>query len=366
MRLAWLFAFAACTSEGAYVPVERGPLGMNDVSFLLPLPAQTQTPVLATLDGLVPAALFERLVVAPQDIVDTFASFHLVAVRFDLCDRTRPGRCDDGDGRLRLVFQPLVDVDGQTSAVDVALHAFYPIPAADLGPVVDELRRIATLRDTRGPLDVAVLGGATEPLRALVTRYAREASLLRLTVFAQHARSAAITWSFRGEQRDTTTGAFTAIVIPEVDAPEQRTILTGSDTTYWTMPVADAPRGFARAINATVFAGATTAERTTALEALAALEDPLAHAADTAQCVACHVTTFLTARRAEAAGIDPTAIRGRYTAPYDLAVRGAATTTNRSLRAFGYLLTDPMISQRVVNDTAQVLVEIDARFPPAP
>jgi hypothetical protein len=37
--------------------------------------------------------------------------------------------------------------------------------------------------------------------------------------------------------------------------------------------------------------------------------------------------------------------------------------TQTTLRALGYLRQLPMISQRVVNDTAQTLTEIEQRFP---
>ena len=55
---------------------------------------------------------------------------------------------------------------------------------------------------------------------------------------------------------------------------------------------------------------------------------------------------------------------GRYTSSFDLTT-GASATNNRSLRAFGYLFGEAEISQRVVNHTAQVLVEIAERYPPA-
>jgi hypothetical protein len=266
------------------------------------------------------------------------------------------------------VFQPLIVADGHPVALDVALHAFYPIPNAELAPMVDELRGLAAHRGgaVDAPLDIAVLDAtARDMLRGLVTRYAGASRLLRLTVFAQHALTAAINWGFRGEERARTRDAFKPITVAHVAAREQRTILAGTES-FSTMPVADQPAGFVRALDAIAFGAASPGERMQALEAMAEIENPMAHGADTAQCVACHVTTFLTPRRSQLAGIDPTTIRGRYTSPYDLAVRGPSATNARSLRAFGYLFAEPMISQRVVNDTAQVLGEIEARFPAAP
>jgi hypothetical protein len=365
-----LLVLAACSSDGrspdAHASTEGRVLGLNDVSILLPLPATTTAPVLAKMTGLVPGDLFERLVVAPNDTISKFEEFHIVAVRFDLCDRPAPGACPAGDdGRLRIVYQPLGQAIGQTSANDVALHAFYPIPNAELGAVVDELRRIAAIANT--PV-TAALRPATpsvtyaDALRTLVMRYAGEEKLLRLTLFAQNAMTASLNWAFRGEERASTSAAFAPIRIPAIAQVQQRTILVGGDTTYDTMPIADAPAGFALALDSAAFGAADPAARMQALEAMAQIQNPLTHSAETVQCVGCHVTTFLTARRAAIAGIDPQAISGRYASSFDLS---AAVTNNRSLRAFGYLFDQVMISQRVVNDTAQVLVEIEARFPPA-
>ena len=64
--------------------------------------------------------------------------------------------------------------------------------------------------------------------------------------------------------------------------------------------------------------------------------------------------------------MDPATIPGRYTSPYNLSnTTGIATTNDRSLRAFGWLFQQPAISQRVINETAQVLGEMETRFPPA-
>jgi hypothetical protein len=68
--------------------------------------------------------------------------------------------------------------------------------------------------------------------------------------------------------------------------------------------------------------------------------------------------------RALATAIDPLTLPGRYTSKFDLSVAGGqSAATPRTIRALGYLGTQPMISQRVVNDTAQTLTEIDDRYP---
>src|SRR5690606_7228698 len=153
-----------------------------------------------------------------------FEDHHVVAVRFDLCERVVAGPCPDGaDGRLRLVLQPLYTAGGATLAHDLALHAFYPIPAAELADVVAELSGLARIQDAPvgAPLAVSpALAAAAPPaayaprLRALVAAYARADRLVKLTAFGQDASSAAFAWIFRGV--DVHDGAAERIVIPAI------------------------------------------------------------------------------------------------------------------------------------------------------
>jgi hypothetical protein len=52
-----------------------------------------------------------------------------------------------------------------------------------------------------------------------------------------------------------------------------------------------------------------------------------------------------------------------YKSKRDLGLRGQATLTPSSLRAFGWFKDQPMISVRVVNESAAVLDDLDKRFP---
>ncbi|MEJ7600321.1 MAG: hypothetical protein WKG01_20595 [Kofleriaceae bacterium] len=361
MRVA-ICLLAACSDLG---PAESQ-LGLNDVSVLVPLPDAGDTRVLRLDDQLVPRTLFDRIVTGPGDIVAPLEQFHLVGIRFELCDRVAPGPCPDDDGRLRLVFQPLTGAPLQ--AADVALHVSYVIPRDDLAQVVDELRALAALARTPdqplaiSPPLLAGTPGYAARLGALVRTSARASQLVRLTVFAQDAKTAAVIWAFRGVERRG--DAFVDLAIPGVDVAQQRAILGGGAVTYNASPVADTPAGFMLALAGDRFAAATAGEQHQALEALAAIQDPAQHGADTVQCVGCHVSTLLTARRAAVAGVDPTTIAGTFDAAVPLSTAGGMATTNeRSLRAFGYLGRDAAISQRVVNESAQLLTELSLRFP---
>jgi hypothetical protein len=268
-----------------------------------------------------------------------------------------------------LVLQPLYTRVGATFAHDVALHAFYPIPAAEVSVAVDELRRLSRIQHEPpgAPLAVsaaAVSGNAPylRRLRALVLRYARATNLVRLTVIGQVADSAAFAWIFRGVDRQG--DELVPMVIPGIAAAQQTVQLAGGDTVYRTDQIADAPSGFTLATNGPRFAAATSEQRVAALAALTEVQNPALHDTINTQCIGCHLATYLTVRRAAMSGIDPRSLPGWFAAPLAHAVRTIASQDPRVVRAFGWAGNEPAISQRVANDTAEVLSEIEARFPP--
>ena len=364
---------------GAAGPADRRALALtlNDVSVLLPLPRDPGAPVLAALSeedaGMIDRGAYDA-VVARGDIAPRaggpvgFVDFHVVAVRFDLCDRSTVGPCPrDAVGRLRLVLQPLYLRDGVTFAHDIALHAFYAIPPEALAGVVDELRGLARRQAARSAVlavspaaaagDAAYLGG----LRGLVRRYARAANLMRLTVIGQLADSAAFAWVFRGVDR--AGDGFAPLVIPGIEAAQQTAQLAGGDTVYRVDRMVDAPAGFALATNGPRFAAATAEDRAAAVAALAEVQNPTRHDTGDTQCIGCHLATYLTARRAAASQIDPASLAAWFASPGARGVHTIASDDPRVVRAFGWAGNVPAISQRVVNDTATALAEIEARFP---
>ncbi len=133
---------------------------------------------------------------------------------------------------------------------------------------------------------------------------------------------------------------------------------------YDPFPPTDTPPGLLGASRQYLFNAADEATKRGYLAALTAVDNPLSHTAETVACVACHVSTVVLDARVTATVTDPLTLPGRYTSTYDLSIAGGKSAqTPTTLRALGYLGTQPMISQRVVNDTAQTLTEIDQRFP---
>jgi hypothetical protein len=354
-------------------------LEMNDVTILAPLPPSSDKPVLLlgsdlADDGtaLVPRVLFDRLVKgngsSPLLSDRTYTALHLMAVRFDLCDRHLPGECPVGeDARMRLVFQP-VFLGGD--AQDAGFHAFFAIHDAEIAAALADVRALARLTKAPGPpigtlavspaLRAADHDAYAKALRAFVKRFGGEGRLVRLTMLAQPETSAQIRWTLRGVERQNGVLADMTIVGSTVTTEEL--VLEGEG--FEVSPATDSPPGLSTAIDAQTFGVAGPAGKLQAMGALAAIENPLSHTPETIPCVGCHVSTHLTALRAGVA-LDPATVPGRYTSTYDLSVAGGMSATSSSVRAFGYLGKVPLISQRVVNETAQVLTEIGKRFPAA-
>lgn len=361
------------------------PLGMNDVTILTPLPANMSSPVLLRgtdvgQDGapLVPRDLYERLsgptcfngsdsCVGAFPVLQTldYERLHLVAVRFDLCDRNLPGTCAEGeDGRLRLVWQPM---RSDTTFVDAGLHAFFSIPSAQLPSALATLRELAQLQDAPVTSALSVSPGLSDPgkptyaegLRAFVRAHALRAQLVRLTFNAQPGSLSEIRWLLRGLERRA-DGMFYDIVIPGSTAVRQDVLLRGVG--FAASPNVDLPAGLASVLSTAMFEAASPDAQVAMLEALLTVDHPAKVAPDTAPCVACHTSTLLLDRRSPGGTQH---LRGAYVTSHNVSIDAGRVAPNSgtTLRALGYATRTPVISRRVAHETAQVLTEIELRFP---
>lgn len=362
---------AAAADAGPYFP-----LGMNDVTILVPLPASLASPVVLRASDpseqghVLARGAFDGLMVWVTPIPVAYERLHIVGVRFDLCDRSTPGPCGGGaDGRMRLVFQPVLD--GAGGAEDIGVHVFYSIPAAEIPAAIGALRALARKQSTpyESPLQPSpALSASNEPyasdLRAFVRRYARDQHIVRVTINALDsphlASTGRIRWLMNGiEGRDATP----TVVVPGTAGANGQGVQFSGNASYVAGPSSDLPAGLNDVLLQSTFDAASDTEKGRLLDALATADNPLLSAPSNVPCVACHVSTVVTAARAATSNIDPTTLPSRYASSHDLSVgAGGSTVTDRTLRAFGWLGTQPMISQRVVNETAQVVDEIEARF----
>jgi hypothetical protein len=83
------------------------------------------------------------------------------------------------------------------------------------------------------------------------------------------------------------------------------------------------------------------------------------------RCLGCHLATAFEQVDLQRTAVDPSAITSRYSTSYDVSIAaGKAATEVFAFRGLGYVEDRPAISQRAANETAHVLGEIAARFPP--
>ncbi len=366
---------APAASDG---PARRD-LGMNDVSILVPLPVAIDQPVIATEKNgdapLLDYLLMTQVVLGRNDIgpknldVLQYGDFHVVGIRFDVCDHLRPGPCPrDVDGVLRLVLQPMYLDDGVIYSHDVAVHVFYPVPRAELPTVLDRLGELAAIQaeplDSPIKVSPALAAGNLEyrtKLQDLVLTYARADRVMQATVLGQERTSAAFAWVFAGV--DVIDGAPRNIVIPDLgpDKTRQTALLAGGDVVFHVRPLADSPRGIATSLAGSTFAESTVAEQRQAVRALVEVMNPMLRDTPNTQCMACHIATHLAVRRADSAGIDLRTLPEWFTSTRNTHIEGLVLDDPRVVRAFGWAGTFPIVSQRVANDTAVVLDDIAAR-----
>ncbi|MFT3712298.1 MAG: hypothetical protein QM817_32025 [Archangium sp.] len=354
-----------------FVPTEKRLLGLNDVTFLLPLEGLDASTPFPAAQTIIPFSAFTRLTEAEPVVRTDLERLRVLGVRFDVCDRTDAMPCSaDREGSLRLVLQPVFGTVSP-SVEDVTMHAFFPIPRGEMPEVVDTLRALAVRQNVaRGSaLQVSTAFTSDSEFRsrlgALVARYAQSQRLIRLTLFGQESERAAIVWVFRGEEIPNGGSVLGPITIPSIMMPQQEVLLFGGDS-YQVTPVADFPLGFERVVMEPMFRNASAPQQRDSVRALLEVDNPTLHTAGSVQCVSCHVATTLVTPRSVDAGIDVSSFTEQFTsATFDLTALGSVSRA-RTLRALGYFGSNALVSQRVVNETANVVGELEQRYPPAP
>ncbi|MDB4939446.1 MAG: hypothetical protein JWP87_6418 [Labilithrix sp.] len=351
-------------------------LGLNDVSVLLPIPSSPASkgllgPTTAGAKGaLLPQAVYDKIPkfgVEPVEGLD-YARMRAVGIRFDGCF-PGPAGCE---AQIRIVMQPISD---QHETLDSAIHLFYRLTDEELPDLVIGLRQLRALAPEvkDAPLDIhaglvaqGMTGEYGTALNELVLRYAGADSLRRMTFFL---RSPSINefWMLGGFNR-TAAGAMTPLDIVGVGKGNQRVdrldaAATSKGYSYQFTPEGNMPETLTPLMSSEVAKTSSADDRLRTLAAVARLENPKKYGPDQLPCAGCHVSTVVAAFTKRDHGLDMTSLPDAFTSTHDLTLRGESATTPSSLRAFGYFGKVPMISQRVVNETAAVVDDLEKRFP---
>lgn len=363
------------TTGGAVVTPVPIPLGLNDVSILFPLPTS-----FSDTSHLRPEDIGAYGQLLPQEVFDTIPTFpvmpaegliydrmRVISIRFDGCGGL-PEVCRP---ELRLVMQPLKGTGGMR---DSALHLFYRVDEAAMGQVVEGLRKLRVLAPealVTSPLDVhpalvaqGVMGAYGAELRKLVLAHSGEKNLERVTFFLRAPPTNEV-WFFGGFDRKD--GKMSAMNVVGVGTDPQRVILAKTDTTYEydVTPLGTSPEDGHAFYSTAAADAATEAERRDAMASYLRVDNPGIYVPDHLPCAGCHLSTFVTEEATRRFGLDPAAFGAdRYSSStHDLTMRGQSGTNPSSLRAFGYFASDPMIARRTIHESANVVDDLEKRYP---
>lgn len=349
-------------------------MGLNDLTYLLPLPSVEQIPALlqtrsAGVRGeLLPYSIYQKLprIVPNLDPAALYQqSWKVVAIRLDPCfmETVRRNGCQP---QIRLVWQPIVIKEYTVATVDASIHTFYDVPPSEWQQFLQAYSRLRGVRSrdvSQMPLQVSpqivstggYQGVYWREFSKLILDYAGERNLSRLTFM--NVNPMGNMWVFAGYH--VVNGALVLMKIPGIDKNAQAVTAKRIASAETFLGVTPRPGGHDHYF--TFAADSETAKKTwtqeqiqTAVRAAAEIENPLRHNSGTVSCASCHVSrsvSFL------ARGSFPKwdwnqILKG-------IVYTGSMNTTNTtttfirsdSLRMLGYFDRTPVISDRVIHDT---------------
>ena len=389
MKRFLLVVAAACGHEAApangpvhaAVSHEARAWDLNDVSLLLPFPQQADLPRMlqATSKGARGALLAKTwldsipnpFVINIQHAI-AIQQLRAIAIRIDPCVKSKPGAACRY--MVRMSWQPFAEANGKLAAVDAAVHSFYELSAADFGALAGRLWALRQPVTAGKPLDIHPviaaegLGGPYwTAVKDALLAYCGEQSMTRLTVMQLGGRTNV--WVFSGVEKDK-QGKLAPLPIGRIDSTVQTIAVHAQppfqfDGGLFKTEVAptDHLEPIAQPELNAFLRDSRTFDRGTAVkivDTLRFLEVPAADStSDSVDCASCHIAQ---AARVWLGKYMPAAqaTRPAFTnaGGFNLSNVSKLTGLTNQLRAFGYIYQSPVISQRVINESAVVALEM--------
>lgn len=370
-------------------------LGLNDITILLPLPQtmddmnQFLSPSSEMVMGqkqneLLPKIVYKRMPTLNVEI-DQEKNYQnnlkVIGIRFDPCfmEGFTPTACQP---QVRLVWQPIVfKTNGRTgvdrpTTMDTALHTFYNLNAAEWSALMNEVKAISSF-DVTAPLQIHPVltaegfsGLYWKNLKNIILKYAGKKNLVRTTIMVSRN---GFVWAFRGV--DLVQGQWIDIEIPTMKVPDRPDVTVVNDAFFIepsSLSELSEFRGGATLLefmneawfnlitDSKKFRQTQTEEEIKAALGLAfQIENPNKHNPATTGCVNCHVAQAI--RLWGEANFKSWDFNKVFNGDVYLNSRFDLTNTSvnpaRSdrLRGLGYFGDEPIFSQRVINETAQIL-----------
>lgn len=350
---------------------------LNDVSYLMPLPAELGTDSLLRMTDvgqggeILPAAMISKIPVLAIDrpAEEVSANMRVVAVRIDPCfPLPTPQSCQR---QVRLVWQPLEFTRRKTiEAVDAALHAFYVLDDQQFSSILKDLaawKKQFKADTTFKPLQVhpawAKEGDSSPALVAfnkVILKHIGPNQVNRVT--AMVLRGNGDMWAFAGfDMRD---GQLDMSPVPRLGNRRSQSFVNLAVPADHFSGGGIAPSakgedtlgnlvGESRKIE-------TGMDELIRREARAAIriENPKHFNPENMDCVSCHVAQpalqWLSANRPELKVKDLWSKEAYSNPKYDMSNTSPDPGNTRTIRAFGYFDQNVAISQRVINESAEV------------
>lgn len=358
---------------------------LNDVSYLLPLPTVVGGDALLGLEApgkggpLLEPILLGRVPILAIDMdrEETYQALRVIAVRIDPCfPLPTPQSCQK---QIRLVWQPLQEGRRrQTHAVDAALHSFYVLSDSEFANLLTDLEAWKTKYPVQTnfiPLQVhpawAQQGGRSPALRdfqEIIKKYAGRANLTRVT--AMVLRGAADMWAFAGfELRD---GQLELFEVPRLKgrlAQSFVNVAVPSDH-FAGGGMSPPPKGsdtFDNIVAESVRLGAGSEELIRQeVKAAYRIENPKNFSPENMDCVSCHVAQpaiqWVLRTRPELQVDQLWSSEIYKNAKYNLTNKSPEVWNTQMIRGLGYFGKNMAISQRVINESAEVADSINLLF----
>ncbi|UXR65363.1 hypothetical protein EZJ49_03740 [Bdellovibrio bacteriovorus] len=352
---------------------------LNDVSYLMPLPTQMGEDSLLKLESsarggsLLPTSFVNQIPVLAIDRSrdELNSALRVVGVRIDPCfPLPTPQSCQR---QIRLVWQPVeLSRRNEIQSVDAALHSFYVLQDWEFASLLKELtawKKKYAVNTAYLPLQVhpawkeqGDAAPAFADFNKIILKYAGAENFTRVT--AMVLRGNADMWAFAGFE-PTESGKLQMLRVPRLgDRMAQSFInLAVPHDHFAGGGIAPSPKGpdtFSNLTGESIRLEEPGTEELIRKEVRAAfrVENPKNFTPENMDCVSCHVAQpaiqWVLNKRPELKVDQLWSSEIYANAKYNLGNTSPEVWNTQQIRAFGYFGRNVAISQRAINESAEV------------
>lgn len=350
-------------------------LQMSDVSILYPLPKlddQDQLISHQNANNILPKKVFNLIpFFINQANEDVYPLMKVVGVRIDPCfqEGLAPVACKK---QVRFIWQPVQKVNDHLETIDASLHVFFNLTDKAFAYLIQSLKEL----NERFPMDNQETYLWINPRLekwGLNSEYAKSLRKILLTAVYKKEISRITFMKLKGDNDFWVFGGFDfiegkaqAIKIPNTDVTEQEFINefarreNPKEFQGGIFPEPDKGVNFNVLVQDSMLSPSITEDEILAMiKGSADIDNPLKNNPGTVDCVSCHISNMV--KEWLFLNIENKSLVGEYrglaysNSKFNLENHSANFHVTNSLRMFGYFKDQPMISQRTINESAEVL-----------